>query len=143
MGSGRIFVERSDLSPDGSHLIYFTMGGLRWVIPATGGTWTAISQVPSLKAVALWGQGDTWGAEGCSHRVILLARYKPQDVSPSATIAVAACFDAPCAFANLAGGLGAEGCSREWYRSRLVWASGESTRSQAGITHTQDSSHAV
>lgn len=61
---GRIFVDRSDLSPDGRHLIYFAMGGVAWAIPETGGTWTAISQVPSLKAIALWGQGDTWGGGG-------------------------------------------------------------------------------
>jgi hypothetical protein len=61
---GRIFAGRSDVSPDGRHLIYFAMGGVAWAIPATGGTWTAISQLPSLKAVALWGQGDTWSGGG-------------------------------------------------------------------------------
>ena len=33
-------------------------------IPATGGAWTAISELPFLKAAALWGQGDTWSAGG-------------------------------------------------------------------------------
>ena len=61
---GRIFAHRSDISPDGRHLIYFAMGGVRWAVPATGGTWTAISELPSLKACALWGQGDTWGGGG-------------------------------------------------------------------------------
>jgi hypothetical protein len=61
---GRIFVERSDLSPDGRYLIYFAMGGMAWAIPATGGTWTAISRPPALTAIALWGQGDTWGGGG-------------------------------------------------------------------------------
>jgi hypothetical protein len=61
---GRIYVDRSDLSPDGKHLIYFAMGGVAWAIPATGGTWTAISRVPSLRTIALWGQGDTWGGGG-------------------------------------------------------------------------------
>lgn len=61
---GRIFADRSDISPDGRHMIYFAMGGMAWAIPATGGTWTAISELPSLKAVALWGQGDTWGGGG-------------------------------------------------------------------------------
>ncbi len=60
---GRIFADRSGLSPDGRRLIYFAMGGLAWAIPATGGTWTAISRLPSLKAIALWGQGGT-GAGG-------------------------------------------------------------------------------
>lgn len=61
---GRIFADRSDISPDGRHMIYFAMGGVAWAIPATGGTWTAISELPSLKAAALWGQGDTWGGGG-------------------------------------------------------------------------------
>jgi hypothetical protein len=57
---GKIYPDRSDISPDGRYMIYFAMGGLAWAIPATGGTWTAISRVPSLKAMALWPQGDTW-----------------------------------------------------------------------------------
>ena len=61
---GRIYPERSDISPDGRHMIYFAMGGVAWAIPATGGTWTAISTLPSLKATALWGQGDTWSGGG-------------------------------------------------------------------------------
>jgi hypothetical protein len=61
---GRIFGDCSDISPDGRHMIYFAMGGVAWAIPATGGTWTAISKLPSLKAEALWGQGDTWGGGG-------------------------------------------------------------------------------
>ena len=61
---GRIYADRSDISPDGRRLIYFAMGGLAWAIPATGGTWTAISELPSLKALALWRQGDTWGGGG-------------------------------------------------------------------------------
>jgi hypothetical protein len=61
---GRIVADRSDISPDGRHMIYFAMGGVGWAISATGGTWSAISVLPSLKAAALWGQGDTWGGGG-------------------------------------------------------------------------------
>jgi hypothetical protein len=62
---GRIYPDQSDVSPDGRHLLYFAMGGVRWAIPETGGTWTAISQVPKLKAIALWGQrGGTRGGGG-------------------------------------------------------------------------------
>lgn len=61
---GRIFADRSDVSPDGHHFLYFAMGGVAWAIPQTRGTWTAISKLPSLKAAALWGQGDTWGGGG-------------------------------------------------------------------------------
>ena len=61
---GKIYPDRSDVSPDGRHLIYFAMAGVAWAVPATGGTWTAISRLPSLTATALWGQGDTWGGGG-------------------------------------------------------------------------------
>jgi hypothetical protein len=61
---GRIFADRSDISPDGRHMIYFAMAGVAWAVPATGGTWTAISKLPSLQATALWGQGDTRGGGG-------------------------------------------------------------------------------
>jgi hypothetical protein len=54
---GKIYPDRSDLSPDGRYLIYFAMGGVAWAIPKTGGTWTAISRVPSLTALALWPEG--------------------------------------------------------------------------------------
>jgi len=61
---GKIYPDRSDVSPDGRHMIYFAMGGVAWAIPKTGGTWTAISQVPSLTALAIWPQGDTRGGGG-------------------------------------------------------------------------------
>src|SRR5215471_5847626 len=52
---GRIYERRSDLSPDGKHLIYFAMNG-KWTSEAKG-SWTAISQAPFLKAVALYAKG--------------------------------------------------------------------------------------
>src|SRR5436305_9766331 len=52
---GRIYERRSDLSPDGRHLIYFAMNG-RWQ-SETKGSWTAISRVPYLKAMV----GDVIG----------------------------------------------------------------------------------
>ena len=61
---GRIFADRSGLSPDGRHMIYFAMGGVVWVIPETRGTWTAISRLPLLKATALWRQGGTRAGGG-------------------------------------------------------------------------------
>jgi hypothetical protein len=59
---GRIYERRSDLSPDGKHLIYFAMNG-RWT-SETGGSWTAISKAPYLKAVTLLGKGDCWHGGG-------------------------------------------------------------------------------
>lgn len=59
---GRIYERRSDLSPDGKHLIYFAMNG-RWQSRAKG-SWTAISRAPYLKAVALFAKGDCWHGGG-------------------------------------------------------------------------------
>jgi hypothetical protein len=60
--SGRIYARRSDLSPDGRYLIYFALNG-RWT-GATGGTYTALSRAPYLKAMVLWGKGDCWNGGG-------------------------------------------------------------------------------
>ena len=59
---GRIYERRSDLSPDGKHLIYFTMNG-RWE-SETKGAWTAISRTPYLKAIDLYAKGDCWHGGG-------------------------------------------------------------------------------
>lgn len=59
---GRIYGRRSDLSPDGKHMIYFAMNG-RWE-SETRGSWTAISKAPYLKAIGLWGKGDCWNGGG-------------------------------------------------------------------------------
>lgn len=59
---GRIYERRSDLSPDGKYLIYFAMNG-RWT-SRTGGSWTAISRAPYLKAIVLLGKGDCWHGGG-------------------------------------------------------------------------------
>ncbi|MGV1006852.1 MAG: hypothetical protein ACOYEV_19275 [Candidatus Nanopelagicales bacterium] len=59
---GRIYERRSDLSPDGKHLIYFAMNGQPE--SETGGAWTAISRAPWLKAVVLLGKGDCWHGGG-------------------------------------------------------------------------------
>jgi hypothetical protein len=49
---GRIYERRSDLSPDGKYVIYFAMNG-KWHSESPG-SWTAISRVPYLKAVAFF-----------------------------------------------------------------------------------------
>jgi hypothetical protein len=60
--NGRIYERRSDISPDGKHFLYFAMNG-RWR-SKVGGSWTAISRVPYLKAIALYGKGDCWEGGG-------------------------------------------------------------------------------
>jgi len=59
---GRIYERRSDLSPDGRHLIYFAMNG-KWE-SETKGSWTAISRTPCLRAIGLWAKGDCWHGGG-------------------------------------------------------------------------------
>lgn len=59
---GRIYERRSDLSPDGRHLIYFAMNGK--MDSETRGSWTAISQAPHLKALVLLAKGDCWHGGG-------------------------------------------------------------------------------
>jgi hypothetical protein len=56
---GRIDERRSDLSPDGRHMIYFAK---RKGHPTKA--WTAISRAPFLKAIALWFKGDSWNGGG-------------------------------------------------------------------------------
>ena len=58
----RIYERRCDLSPDGRHLIYFAANG-HWT-SETGGSWTAVSRAPYLKALALFGKGDCWHGGG-------------------------------------------------------------------------------
>lgn len=59
---GRIYERRSDISPDGRHLIYFAMDGKRR--SETRGAWTAVSETPYLKALDLYGKGDCWEGGG-------------------------------------------------------------------------------
>jgi hypothetical protein len=59
---GRIYERRSDLSPEGNHLIYFAMNG-KWKSDVKG-AWTAISRAPYLKALALFPKGDCWHGGG-------------------------------------------------------------------------------
>lgn len=59
---GRIYERRTDLSPNGQHLIYFAMNG-KWD-SETGGSWTAVSKAPWLKALDLYRKGDCWEGGG-------------------------------------------------------------------------------
>ena len=59
---GRIYERRADLSPNGKYLIYFAMNG-KWD-SESGGSWTAISRAPWLKAIELYAKGDCWEGGG-------------------------------------------------------------------------------
>ncbi|PWT89522.1 MAG: hypothetical protein C5B55_11270 [Blastocatellia bacterium] len=59
---GRIYERRCDISPDGEYFIYFAMNG-KWSSEVRG-SWTAISKVPYLKALAIFPKGDCWNGGG-------------------------------------------------------------------------------
>jgi hypothetical protein len=56
---GRIYERRCDLSPDGTLLIYFAANYKKPLL-----SWTAVSRMPYLTALALWPKGDGWGGGG-------------------------------------------------------------------------------
>jgi hypothetical protein len=69
------------MSADGKYLIYFAQNG-KWSSDAKG-SWTAISKVPYLKALAIFPKGDCWHGgglftnttsywlnDGCGHSVL-------------------------------------------------------------------------
>jgi hypothetical protein len=60
---GRIYDRRADLSPDGRYLIYFA-GNHQWQTDPLHGTWTAVSQVPYLRALHIYGWGHAWNGGG-------------------------------------------------------------------------------
>ena len=63
---GHIYVGRSDLSPDGSLLIYFANKFNQKTVSDREYTcaWTAVSKPPFLAALALWPKGDCWHGSG-------------------------------------------------------------------------------
>ncbi len=62
---GQIYPERSDLSPDGTKLIYFaadySAGSINHDFP---NPWTAISKIPWLTALSVWPNGNTYYGGG-------------------------------------------------------------------------------
>jgi hypothetical protein len=63
---GKIYDKRSDLSPDGSLLLYFAqkITGKSLQDAEYTYAWTAISKPPYLTALALWPKGDCWHGGG-------------------------------------------------------------------------------
>ncbi|TMV10292.1 hypothetical protein FGK63_04300 [Ruegeria sediminis] len=53
---GRIHEYRTDLSPDGKHLVYFAC--------RAGRCWTVVSRAPWLRAIAYWPQPSSWHGGG-------------------------------------------------------------------------------
>ena len=63
---GKIYDRRSDLSPDGSLLVYFAqkIDGRTLIDREYTYAWTAVSKPPYLTALALWPKGDCWHGGG-------------------------------------------------------------------------------
>jgi hypothetical protein len=82
---GRIYNGRSDLSPDGSLLIYFASKFNPHTLKDSEYTyaWTAISRPPFFTALALWPKGDCWNGGGLftSQRDVLL-NHPPEAAAP-------------------------------------------------------------
>jgi hypothetical protein len=82
---GDIYVGRSDLSPDGSLLIYFANKFNRKTISDREYTyaWTAISKPPYFTALALWPNGDCWQGGGLfESRNEVFLNHRPEAASP-------------------------------------------------------------
>ncbi len=82
---GRIYFRRSDLSPDGTKLLYFVnkITGRTINDPEYTYAWTAISKPPWLTALALWPKGDCWWGGGLfedNRRVFL--NHRPDEAKP-------------------------------------------------------------
>lgn len=78
---GRLYERRSDLSPDGSLLIYFAqkINGRTLKDREYTYAWTAVSKPPYLSALALWPKGDCWhgGSLFLSNDTVILNHKKP------------------------------------------------------------------
>jgi hypothetical protein len=83
--NGRIYERRSDLSPDGSLLIYFAqkISGRSKMDTEYTYAWTAISRPPFLTALALWPKGDCWhGGGSFKNAKVILLNHKPAVSKP-------------------------------------------------------------
>lgn len=82
---GRIYTRRSDLSSDGTLLVYFASKFNANTINDREYTyaWTAISRPPWLTALALWPKGDCWWGGGMfTAKRALLLNHRPDEARP-------------------------------------------------------------
>jgi hypothetical protein len=82
---GRIYERRSDLSPDGSMLVYFAQKINGRTLSDRGYTyaWTAVSKPPYITALALWPKGDCWHGGGLfQDNETLILNHKPDAANP-------------------------------------------------------------
>jgi len=82
---GRIYQRRSDLSPDGTKLIYFANKFNSQTVKDKEYTyaWTAVSKVPYLTALALWPKGDCWWGGGLFRdNYTVFLNHRPSEAIP-------------------------------------------------------------
>ena len=81
---GRIFPERSDLSPDGSLMVYFAMRGQLTKGRSDPTTWTGLCSPPWLKAHLFFANGSTWGGGGVflRDRRLVVFDSPPENAGP-------------------------------------------------------------
>lgn len=82
---GRIYQRRSDLSPDGTKLIYFASKFNSQTVKDKEYTyaWTAVSKVPYLTALALWPKGDCWWGGGLFRdNYTVFLNHRPSEAIP-------------------------------------------------------------
>lgn len=82
---GRIYQRRSDLSPDGTKLVYFASKFTSKTVNDGGYTyaWTAVSKVPYLTALALWPKGDCWWGGGLfQDNYTVFLNHRPSEATP-------------------------------------------------------------
>jgi len=60
----RVYPLRSDLSPDGRHLILFVYDGRPTDLPGSAVAYTLISRAPYVKALCIWTKDDAWHGGG-------------------------------------------------------------------------------
>lgn len=82
---GRIYERRSDLSPDGTKLIYFVNKFTSKTVEDEEYTyaWTAVSKVPYLTALALWPKGNCWWGGGLfQDNYTVFLNHRPSEAAP-------------------------------------------------------------
>lgn len=85
---GRIYDRRSDLTPDGTHLVYFAAAFGPTPTRNLGYAWTAVSRLPSLAAVVAWTRDHCWyggGAFEDDYR-LLVNEHTPADAAASTSL---------------------------------------------------------
>ena len=81
---GRIFIDRSDLSPDGSLMVYFAMRGKQTKGKSDPTTWTGLCSPPWLQAHLFLPNGSTWGGGGVflNDRRLVVFEAPPKGAGP-------------------------------------------------------------